>query len=223
MARKFFNQALLILVIPVLAGCLPKLERTLPGDLKNGKTQERRSVLGRLKASSEGQDAAEMNRNRLRQSVDIWFVRAESSSQGDKFEFIPEARPYHCPSGSDRATADALEFAVNELLRGPASGHGESSEIPLGTVLISVHDIHPSDKAVKAGKGGLVIDLSRHFLAGGGLESMETRLEQLKRTINGVAAQPVYLDVEGRRVSETPGDGIPVPQPLNQTGSPGQE
>jgi len=82
-----------------------------------------------------------------------------------------------------------------------------SSEIPVGTMLIKVSD----DKA----GGEITVDLSRRFVQGGGMDSFEARLEQVKRTIAGVAGgKPVYLNVEGERLTAS-GDGLEVRQPIN--------
>jgi len=104
---------------------------------------------------------------------------------------------------------------VGELVNGPSKAEeaeGLGSEVPLGTVLISV---------ANAKDGGIVINLSRHFLAGSGAESFDLRMEQLKRTVNDVMAgagggEKVFLNVEGERLTEATGDGIDVVQPINQ-------
>jgi len=45
------------------------------------------------------------------------------------------------------------------------------------------------------------IDLSKRFASGGGEASMETRLEQLKRTVISVVGnRKVFLNVEGKRL-----------------------
>lgn len=111
--------------------------------------------------------------------------------------------------GIERDSQD-LALAIKLLLDGPTSAElqtGIGSEIPKGTVLLSV----------RRSKGAIVLDLSRRFSSGGGLESIESRLEQLARTVRSVAGPnvPVYLNVEGRRLSMTPGEGVEVKQPIN--------
>lgn len=206
---------LLTLAVALLSGCNGRA--VAPGDVHrdfgylNKKSHKQGKVSGQLLSADEVA-------NRRRESISVWFVRpAADSEQGEKFEFVPVARAYKPPADSDNATCDALEFAVNELLKGPGGDSQASSEIPRGTVVIAVRNVSARPGANEGEKGGIVIDLSRHFLGGGGLDSMETRLAQLKRTVNEVAAgEPVYLNVEGQRLTQTPGDGIEVAQPINR-------
>ncbi len=82
-----------------------------------------------------------------------------------------------------------------------------SSEIPKGTNLIKVTE----DKSA----GTVTIDLSHPFVEGGGSDSFETRLEQIRRTIAIPAGKkPVYLDVDGVRLTSS-SDGLEVKQPIN--------
>lgn len=170
----------------------------------------------RKKVQAQVLSADEIN-NRSRQSVNVWFV---SRREGDKFSFVPVTRAYKPAPESENATGDALYFALSQLMKGPSgdeAGSGIASEIPRGTVLIAVANVSARPGANSGEKGGLVLDLSKHFVSGGGMESFETRLEQLKRTVNDVAGgEPVYLNVEGQRLTQTPGDGIEVPQPINR-------
>jgi spore germination protein GerM len=206
---------LFCLTVALLSGCNGRV--VAPGDGHRDFGYLNKRVQKRGKVSAQLLTADEMA-NRRRESISVWFVRpAADSQQGEKFEFVPVARAYKPSADSDNATCDALEFAVNELLRGPGGDSGASSEIPRGTVVIAVRNVSARPGANEGEKGGIVIDLSRHFLAGGGLDSMETRLAQLKRTVNEVAAgEPVYLNVEGQRLTQTPGDGLEVAQPINR-------
>ncbi len=115
-------------------------------------------------------------------------------------------------------TADMrlVQGAVDELLKGPSASEeaiGLGSEIPKGTVLISVSGLKD--------KPGIVLNLSKRFISGSGAGSFEMRLEQLKRTVNEVVSsgsnhEDIYLNVEGERLTQATGDGIDVAQPINR-------
>jgi len=129
--------------------------------------------------------------------IHVWFVRPD----GDDLRLVRVNRK---SSGSD-----AFRSAVEELLRGPTSAEARSgigSEIPRGTIVLDVKE-----------KGcDIVINLSRRFASGGGSTSLETRLEQLRRTVSEAAgARKVYLDVEGERLSTATGEGLEIKQPIN--------
>jgi len=136
-------------------------------------------------------------------SVKVWFVRAE----GDNLVYVSQERKCDSASGMP---ARAIIFAMNELLAGPGKGGtAVSSEIPSGTKLLGVDD-DPSS-------GAITIDLSSAFVEGGGNDSFEARLEQVRRTVSGIGAgvqRPIYLNIEGKRLSAS-GDGLEVKQPIN--------
>jgi spore germination protein GerM len=100
--------------------------------------------------------------------------------------------------------------SVQELLSGPTDNElnsGYGSEIPRGTVLLGVHTQGDA----------LELDLSRRFATGGGITSLETRLEQLSRTVKGIEpVKNVYLNIEGKRLAMIGGEGIEVKQPINK-------
>ncbi len=137
--------------------------------------------------------------------IEIWFVRP----QGEELRLEKVLRPYNGPY----TTCDYLDFAMKELTKGPDGNEaqeGLSSELPRGTVLINIR---------KKGEKEVAVNLSRSFFQGGGIESFETRMEQLRRTVKGIvgpaAATRVYLDIEGERLTRTVGEGLEVKQPLN--------
>ncbi|MBI4533952.1 MAG: GerMN domain-containing protein [Candidatus Melainabacteria bacterium] len=128
--------------------------------------------------------------------VRIWFVKP--TDQG--LVLIPVMRP--------KMSDESLKGAVIELLRGPSKAErmeGLASEIPVGTILL----------AVKNNQGNVELNLSRRFASGGGCRSMETRLEQLSRTVAGSAGQDkVFLSIEGERLSTYAGEGLEIKQPI---------
>lgn len=127
----------------------------------------------------------------------IWFVKPIN----DQISLVPVLRTL---SGSDQ-----LAEAVQQLLSGPTSTEsdaGLSSEIPKGTTLLGV----------KRTDGDVELNLSKDFASSGGGMSLETRIEQLSRTVSTIAgSQKVYLAIEGERLSSTAGDGLEIKQPIN--------
>jgi spore germination protein GerM len=133
-----------------------------------------------------------------RTRVAVWFVKG--TSDGDP-KLVAVTRP---TNGADR-----LEAAVEELLEGPSAHEehdGLGTEIPRGTILLDV----------KRGGGSIQLNLSRRFASGGGTTSFETRLAQLRRTVAMAADAPVYLNVEGKRLDISEGEGIEIHQPINR-------
>mgnify|MGYP003384750319 CR=1 FL=1 len=103
-----------------------------------------------------------------------------------------------------------LESSLQELINGPTDAElkdGVGSEIPRGTVLLGVHR-----------EGGAVeVDLSKRFAGGGGISSLETRLEQVARTLKDAETKnDVFLGVEGKRLALLGGEGVEVKQPINK-------
>ncbi|PZM78080.1 MAG: hypothetical protein DKT66_27810 [Candidatus Melainabacteria bacterium] len=129
-------------------------------------------------------------------TAEVWFVKPG----GENLELVKVSRKLN---GKDK-----LEAAITELLHGPTGeeeGQGLATEIPKGTILLGVT---PLDDDYE-------IDLSRRFAASGGGASMETRMEQLKRTVTSVVgARKVYLNVEGKRLVAS-SDGLEIQQPIN--------
>lgn len=125
----------------------------------------------------------------------IWFARESKGA----------VQPYSVERTLDKK--EPLRSAVSQLLEGPTDGErklGIKSEVPVGTVLIS---LKKKDDVVE-------LNLSRRFGAGG-VDSIETRLQQLELTIKEVAGHDkVFLDIEGKRMTSA-GDGLEVKQPLN--------
>src|SRR5262249_12189632 len=103
--------------------------------------------------------------NFRRESVRVWFVKPSAG----ELKLVSVMRP--CTQENQ------MRSAVNELLRGPESNEaasGLSSEIPRGTVLIDVKQVGRN----------VELNLSKRFAAEGGITSFETRMEQLRRTVD---------------------------------------
>ncbi len=193
-ANKFCLLIIVCLLVPALNSCAG--QRTV---LEEKKKVSGTLVSGKPSESHYGQS-------------DVWFIK----SADDKFEIVPVKRQYRLAESEDDGRTPlmrGLESAVAELVRGPSEeeeAQGLGSEIPKGTVLISV----------TAARGeGIALNLSKRFLAGSGADSFDMRLDQLKRTVDAVvpaSMAKVFLDVEGERVAQATGDGIDVAQPINQ-------
>ncbi|MBX9722737.1 MAG: GerMN domain-containing protein [Candidatus Obscuribacterales bacterium] len=131
-------------------------------------------------------------------AAQVWFVRTNKG----QMELVGVNRKL--------AGGNKLDAALKALIDGPNPdeiNEGYGSEIPRGTILLGV-----SEK-----DGAVEINLSRRFASDGGTDSFETRMEQLSRTVAGTQIkQDVYLNVEGRRLNMTQGEGIEVKQPINR-------
>ena len=130
--------------------------------------------------------------------VNVWFVKPDSAGS----KVVPVSRAW--------GHGDRLQQAVEDLLEGPSakeSSAGMASEIPRGTILLGV-----------AHKGSAVeLNLSRRFATGGGSDSFNTRLEQLRKTVaESAGSNDVFLSVEGKRLNISEGEGIEVHQPINR-------
>ncbi len=129
--------------------------------------------------------------------VTVWFVKAE----GEDLTLVPVVR--------SKTGGDPVESAVSQLLAGPddsESKEGISSEIPRGTILLGIEK--EGDK--------IEVNLSQRFTSGGGPLSIQTRLDQLAKTVNKVAGESkVFLSIEGDRLSANQIDGLEIKQPIN--------
>lgn len=156
---------------------------------------ERKILTGsKLPADHTGERAVEADL--VGNEAEVWFVKSDS----DNLELVKVSRKY--------AGTNKLESALADLLRGPTGeeeAQGLGSEIPKGTVLLGVRELDDDYE----------IDLSKRFASGGGEASMQTRLEQLKRTVSSVVGnKKVYLNVEGKRLVAA-AEGLEVQQPIN--------
>lgn len=129
--------------------------------------------------------------------VTVWFVKPNEG----------ESKLVSVSRTAD--SKDQLRTAVEELLEGPSAKEeniGLGTEIPRGTILLGT----------KRHGSNVELNLSRRFATGGGTSSFETRLEQLRRTVTAAAQAPVYLDIEGKRLNISEGEGIEIRQPINR-------
>jgi spore germination protein GerM len=135
--------------------------------------------------------------NPVNGSLHVWFVKPNQ----DQLQLV----------SVDRANIgdEPLTGAVKQLLDGPNAEEGKlglASEIPRGTILLGVKKVG----------NDFELNLSHRFAVNAGASSMETRIAQVSKTVAAVAgSHKVYLAIEGQRLTETPGDGLEVKQPLN--------
>lgn len=110
------------------------------------------------------------------------------------------------PSSTQPTEAQSLESAFNQLLAG-SGDQTLATSIPQGTKLLNL--------ALKA--DGVHVDLSSEFTAGGGSESMKSRLGQVLYT--ATSTQPnasVWISVNGKSLELLGGEGLVVDQPLTR-------
>jgi spore germination protein GerM len=129
--------------------------------------------------------------------VTVWFVK----QTGENLEVVPVSK--------SKLKSDNMTSAVEALLEGPddqdrASGIG--TEIPGGTILLGIKNEGDS----------VELNLSKRFASGGGPTSMETRLEQLAKTVKGVdSSKQLFVNVEGEPLTATSADGLEISQPID--------
>lgn len=103
-----------------------------------------------------------------------------------------------------------MSLAIEELLKGPnkdESIHGYYSEIPKGTRLLGVTEEN----------GEIHVNLSKQFTIGGGSNSQKQRADELKRTILSLSdGAEVYIEIEGEKISALNGEGLEIPNPVEQ-------
>lgn len=102
------------------------------------------------------------------------------------------------------------ETAMRELFKGPNQEERErqelNTEIPNGTRLIKI----------KETKESVEINVSSQLMVGGGAESMQVRLRQLRETALSLAkGRPVFLLIDGQQLDSIGGEGLEIPHPLN--------
>lgn len=149
------------------------------------------------KNADTSSNETQTKKEKKKKGLTVWFVK----EKGEELELVEVPRP--------KTGNDPVEAAVSELLMGPdeeESSKGISSEIPRGTILLGIE---------KDGEK-IELNLSKRFTAGGGPTSIQTRLDQLSKTVTRVAGDSkVYLSVEGERLSANQFDGLEIKQPIN--------
>ncbi len=130
--------------------------------------------------------------------VDIYFVKVGKSDS----KLVKVTR--HVDVTNDMKTIYAMLLLIN----GPDAKDKEkglSTEIPLPTTIVTIEK--------KADK--YEVNLSKEFETGGGVATMQTRVNQVVKTMSQNADKPVYLLIDGKQKTTIGGEGIEIPQPLN--------
>lgn len=124
------------------------------------------------------------------------------SSQGEAVKLLPSPVIL-----SQRASDyEVLETALNRLLAS-SQDSGQATAIPEGTQLLGL--------ALE--KGGVRVNLSQQFTAGGGSASMMGRLAQVLYTATSLNSNSkLWLEVEGKPLEVLGGEGLEVSQPLDR-------
>lgn len=109
---------------------------------------------------------------------------------------------------STDSTADVLEAAIAELLKGPAQSEAAiATTIPTGTQL----------RSLKVDATGIHVDVSEAFTEGGGSAAMTGRLAQILYTATSLDPNAkVWLSVEGKPLEVLGGEGLVLEQPLTR-------
>lgn len=109
---------------------------------------------------------------------------------------------------STNSTADVLEAAIAELLKGPAQSNAAiATTIPAGTQL----------RSLKVDATGIHVDVSEAFTEGGGSAAMTGRVAQILYTATSLDPKAnVWLSVEGKPLEVLGGEGLVLEQPLTR-------
>lgn len=135
-----------------------------------------------------------------KETVSIYFLALDANDNG-----IYKKVQRELPSGENK-----LEFAINELLKGPnivEKTTGAYSEIPKTTKLLKI----------KQNDDSIIIDFSSDFQYGGGTDSVYSRMMQLiKTSLANTKNKKIYLYLDGKQVNFIGGEGIMITQPLSE-------
>ena len=134
------------------------------------------------------------------QTADIYFLALDKNDNG-----IYKKVQREVPTGENK-----LDFAINELLKGPnivEKTSGAYTEIPKATKLLDI----------KEQGNKIIIDLSSDFQYGGGTDSIYSRMMQLiKTSIENAGNKHIYLYLDGKQIKFIGGEGIMISQPLSE-------
>lgn len=138
--------------------------------------------------------------NQELETVSIYFLALDSDSNG-----IYKKVQREVPSGENK-----LEFAINELLKGPnlvEKSTGAYSEIPKSTKLLGI----------KQNGNKIIINFNSDFQYGGGTDSIYSRMMQLiKTSLVNTKNKKIYLYIDGKQLNTIGGEGIMITQPLSE-------
>jgi spore germination protein GerM len=141
--------------------------------------------------------------------VDAYFVHYDDAHHTGALVSVRRPGP-----GKDAPLRARLETALRALLAGPSPAErrqGVTSEIPLGTALLSV----------RVDGATLTVDLSSNFASGGGSTSMLARLSQVVYTATQFPQVPqMRLLLDGQRVQTLGGEGVVIEDPLRRPATP---
>jgi spore germination protein GerM len=169
---------------------MPKIEIPAPEEKK----QEEEIVKSPTEVLTSENDKKE------KETVDVYFLALDANSNG-----IYKKVKREIPEGSKK-----LEFAINELLKGPnliEKSGGAYSEIPKSTKLISI----------KETGNKIIINFSSDFQYGGGTDSIYSRMMQLiKTSLANTENKQIYLYLDGKQINFIGGEGIMISQPLSE-------
>lgn len=141
-----------------------------------------------------------VKQEKAKEVVSIYFLALDSNDNG-----IYKKVQREVPIGENK-----LEYAINELLKGPniiEKSSGAYSEIPKTTKLLKI----------KQTGNKVIIDFSSDFQYGGGTDSIYSRMMQLiKTSIANTENKKIYLYLDGKQLNFIGGEGIMITQPLTE-------
>lgn len=165
----------------------------LPKPNENKKEEQIYNPLDQDKALSENNIPQKENKK----TVKIYLLDNSGKLQAVKRDCDPSIEK------------SCFEYAIKQLVSAPSrweKSHGFTSEIPIGTNVLSVRESSNS----------IMIDLSSNFESGGGAESTYLRIKQIIKTANANTSLPTYLYINGKQANVIGGEGIMIKQPLNE-------
>lgn len=180
-------------------GSIPKIEFNNPISNKTVKSKPvEKETSEVVKKPTEILTRNEVKKEK--ETVSIYFLALDSDSNG-----IYKKVQREVPVGENK-----LEYAINELLKGPnlvEKSSGAYSEIPKTTKLLKI----------KQTGNKVIIDFNSDFQYGGGTDSVYSRMMQLIKTaIANTDNKKIYLYLDGKQVNFIGGEGIMITQPLTE-------
>lgn len=181
-------------------GSIPKIELNNPvaGKTTNKPKPVEKEQTEVVKKPTEIPTKNEVKKEK--ETVSIYFLALDSNDNG-----IYKKVQREVPLGENK-----LEFAINELLKGPniiEKSSGAYSEIPKSTKLLKI----------KQTGNKVIIDFSSDFQYGGGTDSIYSRMMQLiKTSLANTENKKIYLYLDGKQVNFLGGEGIMITQPLTE-------
>ncbi|MDX2272986.1 MAG: GerMN domain-containing protein [Cyanobacteriota bacterium] len=136
-----------------------------------------------------------------RQTLSLYWL----TSNDNQIYYVEQERSFRAAH-----LAEALQAALDQLIRGPQEAH-LSSTLPPDTRLLDI----------KVEGDDIFLNFSEAFTSGGGSTSMMGRITQVLYTATSHNPQAkVWLSVEGKALTVLGGEGLMIEQPLTREALP---